>query len=221
MVHCNAACCSWTASHFFSSCLSRLRRTPWDRPISSLSVLMMIVPIVSKNRSFIENHALFTMKRCFHRWKRIFTKIHQWSFVKSDLFHAFSSIFQHHPMNVHDFKRSTSVFIDVFVTSMFTGDQCTQLTCFHPWCDNTDDHWWLSGYITRENQCCQNLQDHPWYPLFVMPDHWLLAVITLQRKLDSCSCGSISFYWYPGAPTRQFYKTFPTHLSRHRVRGWQ
>ena len=32
---------------------------------------------------------------------------------------------------------------------------------------------------------------------------------------------STSFYWYPRAPTRQFYKTFPTHLSRRRVRDWQ
>ena len=93
------------------------------------------------------------------------------------------------PMNIHDFKRSTSVFIDIFVTSMFTGDQRTQFTCFHPWCDNIDDHRWLSGYITRENQCHQNLQDHPWYPLFVMHDHWLFDVITLKRKLDFCSCG--------------------------------
>ena len=125
------------------------------------------------------------------------------------------------PMNVHDFKRSASIFIDVFVTSVFTGDQRTKFTCFHPWCDNIDDHRWLSGYITRENQYHQNLQGHSWYPLFVMHDYWLFDVITLQRKLDSCSCGSTSFYWYPRAPTRQFYKTFPTHLSRRRVRGWQ
>ena len=125
------------------------------------------------------------------------------------------------PMNVHDFKRSTAIFIDVLVTSVFTGDQRTQFTCFHPWLENIDDHRWLSGYITRENQCHQNLQDHPWYSLFVMHDHWLFDVISQQRKLDSCSCGSTSFYWYPRASTRQFYKTFPTHLSRHRVRGWQ
>ena len=35
-------------------------------------------------------------------------------------------------MNIHDFKRSTSVFIDVFIVSMFAGDQRTQFTCFHP-----------------------------------------------------------------------------------------
>ena len=179
------------------------------------------LPIVSKNRSFIENHGLFTMKRCFHRWKRIFYE--NWPMILCEIRHV-SRVFNDFPkppMNVHDFKRSTSVFIDVFVTSVFTGDQRTKFTGFHPWCGNINDHRWLSGYITRENQCHQNLQDHPWYPLFVIHDHWLFDIIILQRKLDSCSCGSTSFYWYPRAPTRQFYKTFPKHLSRHPVRGCQ
>ena len=124
-------------------------------------------------------------------------------------------------MNIHDFKRSTSVFIDIFVTSVFVGDQRTQFTCFHSWCDNIDDHRWLSGHSTSEIQSHQNLQDHPWCPLFDMHDHWLFDVITLQRKLDSCLCGSISFYWYSRASARQLYKTCSTHLSRRRVRGWQ
>ena len=178
-------------------------------------------PIVSKNRCFIENYTLFTMKRCFHRWKRILTKIHQWSFVKSDTFHAFSLILQKHSW------MSMISSVPHRFSPMFSLHQCSPVISAHSshvlisWCDNIDDHRWLSGYITRENQCHQNLQDHPWYPLFVMHDLWLFDVINLQRKLDSCSCGSTSFYWYPRASTRQFYKTFPTHLSRRRVRGWQ
>ena len=92
--------------------------------------------------------------------------------------------------------------------------------CFHLWYNNINDHRWLSGYITRENQCHQNLQDHRWYPLFVMHDHWLFAVVTLQQKPDPSSCGSTSFYCYLRGLTRQFYQTFPTHLSRREVKGW-
>jgi hypothetical protein len=40
--------------------------------------------------------------------------------------------FPESPMNIHAFKRSASIFTDVLVTSMFTGDQRTQFTCFHP-----------------------------------------------------------------------------------------
>ena len=82
------------------------------------------------------------MKRCFHRWKRIVTKIHQWSFVKSDMFHAFSSMFQNHPWMsmiwsvAHRFSsmfslhqcslvisaHSSHVFIRDATTSMIIGD---------------------------------------------------------------------------------------------------
>ena len=94
---------------FIRICSKKELSFEWTQPIlTSVSQNSLILqwsllrighwhPTVSKNRSFIENHSLFTMKRCFHRWKRIFTKIYQRSFVKSGMFHAFSSVFQNHP----------------------------------------------------------------------------------------------------------------------------
>ena len=161
------------------------------------------------------------MKRCFHRWKRIFTKIHQWSFVKSDMFHAFSSIFQNHPWISmissvpHRFSsmfplhrcspvisaHSSHVFIRDATTSMISGD-----------CPDTSR---VKISAIRTFRITRGI-----YCLSCMIIDYSMSS-RLQQKLDSCSCGSTSFYWYPRAYTRQFYKTFPTHLSRRRVRGWQ
>ena len=100
--------------------LSQMSKTYWTRlDKRSMSDLTGEIPIVSKKHNFIENQALFTVKPCFHRWKRILTKIHQWSFVKSDMFHAFSSIILNHPW------MSMILSVPHRFSSMFLLHQCS------------------------------------------------------------------------------------------------
>ena len=173
------------------------------------------IAVSSKTTHYLRWNAAFIGENAFS-WK--FTNDPTWNQTCFTQFHRFSKI-------THECPWFQAFRIDFHRCFRYINVHWWSAHTVHMFSSVMRHHRWLSVIVRIHHAWKSVPSEPPGSPVVSTVCHaWSLIIRchhpTAKARLLLMWL-STSLYWYPRVSTRQFYKTFPTHLPRRRVRVWQ